>query len=151
MPTETRICQQCGKFFTGYFSPSNDAKGWGKYCSKSCSISVQKTHHGHYVGDKPSPTYVSWQSMRQRCHDQNADNFYAYGKRGIAVCDEWRHSFEKFVADMGERPQGATLDRIDSSGPYTKENCRWSSPKEQASNRRNNTLIDFNGSKITIT
>lgn len=151
MPTEIRTCKKCGKLFKGYFSPFNDAKGWGTYCSKACSVSVRSTAHGNYANDKPSKTYITWQSMRQRCHDPNSDRFLAYGGAGIVVCDEWRHDFNKFLQDMGERPAGHTLDRIDPSGPYSKANCRWATAKEQASNRRNNKLIDFNGSKITIT
>lgn len=148
MPIETRICKKCGNLFTRYFSPAQDKKDWGLYCSKSCSISVQKTVHGHYAGDQPSSTYVTWQSMRQRCNDPHSDRFYAYGAIGITVCDEWCHSFEQFLADMGERPKGCTLDRIDNTKGYSPDNCRWATPKQQSHNRKSNVLVNFQGSLI---
>lgn len=90
--------------------------------------------HGHTRGKKFSPTYMSYVAMRQRCLNPNAEKFPRYGGRGIKICDRWTASFENFLADMGERPEGTTLDRRDNDGNYSKDNCRWSTPKVQANN-----------------
>lgn len=95
--------------------------------------------HGHTVGRKYSPTYHSWQAMIGRCRYQGRDNADRYTKKGISVCERW-NSFENFLADMGERPAGKTLDRIDGDKDYSPENCRWSTPTEQARNTRRNVL-----------
>ena len=90
--------------------------------------------HGHSA--KRSRTYQSWRMMRQRCNNPKADNYYYYGGRGITVCTRW-DSFENFLADMGERPDGLTLDRYpDFNGNYEAGNCRWVTSKQQAANRR---------------
>ena len=91
-------------------------------------------HRGTRNGDR-SPTYNSWRAMVERCTRERHPFFPDYGGRGIRVCDDWR-TFAGFLADMGERPAGHTLDRIDPDDHYRPENCRWSTPLQQRWNRR---------------
>lgn len=89
--------------------------------------------HGH--SKIKSRTYRTWKEMRQRCRNPNSDKWKWYGGRGIEVCAEW-DDFERFLSDMGERPEGMTLDRIDPDGNYCKGNCRWATAKQQAETNR---------------
>lgn len=91
--------------------------------------------HGHTKIGFRSPTYGSWSSMRERCTNPKKKNG-VYIKRGITICQRWMDSFSNFLADMGERPEGATLDRIDNDKGYCPENCRWATMTEQHRNTR---------------
>ena len=92
--------------------------------------------HGHRLKTKTTPTYYSWQAMIARCYNSRLENYRHYGGRGIMVCGRWRVSFENFLDDMGERPEGTTIDRINVDGNYEPGNCRWATISEQNWNKR---------------
>lgn len=92
------------------------------------------TVHGHRSPSR-TPTYVTWAGMIQRTSNPHHSRYSTYGGRGIQVCDRWR-SFPNFLADMGERPEGLTLDRIDNSKGYEPGNCRWATLSEQERNKQ---------------
>jgi hypothetical protein len=83
-----------------------------------------------------TPTYRSWLHMKERCTNSRCHAYASYGGRGITVCERWSASFENFLADMGKRPDGKTLDRIDNDGNYEPSNCRWATASEQRRNQR---------------
>lgn len=95
--------------------------------------------HGHAHAGRRSPTYKSWDSMIQRCTQASSGNYEVYGGRGITFCARWR-KFVNFLADMGARPVGKTLDRKNTNGNYTPKNCRWAIPREQCASRRTTKL-----------
>ena len=98
---------------------------------------------------KDNPLRAMWRTMHQRCSSPAHVSYPHYGGRGIKVCERWR-DFENFAADMGERPPGYTIDRIDPGGDYEPSNCRWISGAEQQRNRTNNRLIEYGGRTLTL-
>lgn len=110
--------------------------------TKSCGCI--KGRHNLTHGMTKTGTYNSWSAMRARCHNPKTEGFSLYGGRGIKVCDRW-NSFESFLADMGERPEGMSIDRIDNNGDYEPGNCRWASMPEQQRNRRTTIKVERDG------
>lgn len=144
-----RVCLWCGKPFRFRAAASRVRTGRGKFCSKSCGVTHQHTRHGHAVGDRQSPTYGSYRAMLARCNYPSSVRYYNYGGRGIRVCERWS-DFQAFLADMGDRPTGMTLDRIDPDGNYEPANCRWATPREQLLNQRRTKRVPFRGDMLTI-
>lgn len=110
--------------------------------TKSCGCfqSERVTTHGYCY----SKTYHIWQSMKDRCLNQNNHGYKDYGGRGISVCNRWL-KFENFLKDVGEIPNGFELDRINNNGNYSPKNCKLSTRKEQTRNTRRNRIILFDG------
>ena len=125
--------------------------------TKSCGcfnierIKETQTTHGNTANGNMSLTYNTWKNMLARCQNHENPYFSDYGGRGIKVCERWQKSFENFLEDMGERPNGLTLERNDNELGYYKENCRWATQIEQANNRRSNRILTFKEKTQTMT
>lgn len=131
----------CGKVNSS--SKSNVMRGEQKSCgcNKKEVARQQMTTHGlvrHAL-------YETWAAMKKRCCNPNAQDYPNYGARGIKVCDRWINNFDVFLSDMGERPKGMTIDRIDNNKGYSPDNCRWATTKQQNSNRRGNRPVNIDG------
>ena len=102
---------------------------------------MPELRHGHSVNYTTSRTYTTWANMLRRCINPKATGYDSYGGRGIKVCERWL-KFENFLEDMGERPEGLTLDRKDNDGNYEPGNCRWATAHEQSVNSSRTKLTD---------
>lgn len=118
-------------------------------CLKMESNKSKENKHRTHGHSKPrTPTYIVWRGMISRCFHSSASSYKRYGGRGITVCDRWL-KFENFLADIGKRPTGMSIDRIDSNGDYEPGNCRWTTSKQQANNRSNNRVIKYKDKEMT--
>jgi hypothetical protein len=137
---DLKTCAACGELFA--CGRNRGAKAWSlaKYCSRKC-FGATKTTHGHTRGGITA-TYRAWVNMRNRCENPQSTQFAHYGERGIKVCERW-HTYENFLADVGERPSPKhSLDRYpDVNGNYEPGNVRWATQTEQCRNRRNTRAV----------
>lgn len=116
----------------------------GRRRSCGCLKLAPKRHGQARRAGARTGAYHTWASMMGRCYRPTAGGFLFYGARGIRVCERW-HRFEHFAADMGPRPDGATLDRVDPNRDYEPNNCRWASRLQQSRNTRRNVVIEYQG------
>lgn len=168
-PSDKRFIDLTGRIFNhltaiGFHGRANGRTKWWVRCEcgtvkpvasgnlvsgsiKSCGCkkpiynsAAHKTH-----GMTHSREFTSWVSMKMRCSNPNDPFYHRYGGRGVSVCERWS-SFSNFFEDMGNRPTGKSLDRIDSNGNYEPSNCRWATGTEQARNKSSNRMLTVNGS-----
>lgn len=118
-------------------------------CLKMENIRNLGLTHGQASSGDFTGAYKSWAKMRYRILDKNCINYANYGGRGIKIDPEW-DSFEAFFRDMGPRPKGGSIERIDSNGNYEKSNCRWANNYEQANNKSNNVIVEWRGKTKTV-
>ena len=116
-------------------------------CAKKERLRAASTIHG--LSADANGAYRSWREMRQRCRNLNRPTAACYAGRGITIDPEW-NDFANFHRDMGDRPDGCTLERIDNFGPYSKSNCRWATMAEQNRNKRSNVLVTIGGKTMIV-
>jgi len=111
---------------------------------------MHKQHHALVHGLSKTKIFRVWNTMMQRCYNKNSSSYARYGAKGITVDSSW-HNVKNFIADMGNDPNGLTLDRVDNSKGYSKENCRWATRKQQNNNKNNTPYFSFEGLTLCLT
>lgn len=139
----------CGKVFSMQCRSENGTKSCGCYAKEVARKLLTGNQNRTKHGLSNSATHKSWSGMKARCQNQNHREYPRYGGRGITVCESWI-LFENFLKDMGECPEGCSIDRIDNDGNYEPSNCRWATDKEQARNRRSSRLLTVDGVTKTV-
>lgn len=144
---QSYLCEcDCGNksVVTGQRIRTGETKSCG--CLSKKLTKARNRKHG-FAG---THIYMIWAGIKSRCTNINNPKYKDYGGRGITMCNEWLNSFEKFYKDVGERPDGLTLDRIDNNKSYFKENCRWATKSEQSKNRRNTIFMEHMNKKMCL-
>lgn len=113
-------------------------------------FSLPNTTHGEAGVETKTAEYQTWLGIKARCNNPGGEHFKHYGGRGIKVCDRWMNSFENFLSDMGRRPDGMTIERKNTNGDYSQDNCVWATMRDQQNNRRNNHRIECFGTTRTL-
>lgn len=140
------LCEcSCGNFkeVRGDHLTKGDTKSCG------CLGMGKLLKHGHRGKGSQSKTYTSWTGMKNRCDNPKDHKYPTYGAVGITYDPRWT-DFENFISDMGERPEGKTLDRLQGNLGYSKDNCRWATPLEQSNNRKNVKQITYQGKSMNL-
>lgn len=136
---------ECGKVLEidGRHLISGATKSCG--CKNRETLKKIATTHGK----TKTTEYAIWRGMRYRCLSESCKEYKHYGGRGIAVCEAWANSFEAFLKDMGPRPKGASIERLNNDGNYEPSNCKWADKAEQSRNKRSNVFIEIEGVRLT--
>lgn len=135
----------CGKKSVVYRGSLRNGDTESCGCLFRLMISKNNTTHGK----ARTLIYKVWVSMKGRCLNLNDKDYKHYGGRGITICDRWM-DFELFYKDMGDPPSRMTLERINTNGNYEPGNCKWATQREQANNKRNNVILSYRGTNLTI-
>lgn len=139
----------CGKEFEMQCRSEGKTRSCGCLARETARQLFENQSHKKTHGHTGTPTYKSWLCMRSRCEQVNHIEYHRYGGRGIKVCERWA-IFANFLADMGERPKGHSIDRIDVNGDYCPDNCRWADNWTQGRNRRSNRILTIGGVSMTM-
>lgn len=140
------LCR-CGKQVTAIGSKLRNGHTKSCGCYKIDRLISRSVTHGHSRKNR-SPEYKIWCSIKQRCYNPQNPHYKNYGGRGIKMSDSWYHSYEKFFSDIGKRPKGHSIERVDNNGDYSKENCKWIPFSDQGCNKRNTILVPIHGGKM---